>query len=1225
MRARLAALAVLCANAALPVRAQDLAAGFANPPDSARPHTWWHWMDGNVTKEGITADLEAMRRVGIGGAQVFTVGQGIPKGPVDFNSEAWHALFKHAASEAQRLGLEICLHNCAGWSSSGGPWVKPEHGMQAVTTSEARVTGPRRFDAVLAKPPARLDTYRDIAVLAFPTPAPERATMAAAGPQASTSNDAPDAAKLVDGKRNTSVTLPLPTAQAPVWVQVAFAQPYTARRFGVVLRGVADGGRGALLASDDGVKWRTLKAISWRREDTQALMYVLEPATARFFRVRFDAVGRRATALGVAELEIDARLTFDNVAGKTLAARHEGLGSGGATEAPAELVVRRADQVDLSAKMAPDGKLTWDVPAGDWTVLRVGYTPNGRNNHPAPREGVGLEVDKLSREAFDAFWAGHVGKVLATVGPLAGKSFNNVLIDSYEVGTQNWTARFRDEFRQRRGYDPVPFLATFTGRVVDHPQATERFLWDLRRTVCDLMAENYFLRCAELCRRNGLLFSVEPYGNGPFEDMAAGSEADVPMGEFWGQGGGNNSTKLAASVAHVYGRTHVGAESFTCTPEQGKWTNDPFELKASGDSAWCSGVNRFIFHRYAHQPWLDRQPGMTMGQWGLHFERTMTWFEQSAAWLKYMARGQFLLQAGRFVADVLVCSGEDAPVSLRGAAPKGYDFDGCSRDAVLHRLSFTDGALTLHSGMRYRVLQMTGGETMTPALLRRLSQLVQDGATVICARPQRAPGLTDFPRCDEEIKALAAELWGNVDGKTVTERAFGKGRIVWGKPLDAVLADLGVKPDCEPAAKPGARLLYIHRRVAETELYFVSNQKQTPEEIDVTFRVSGFVPELWHAESGLIERAPVWREVDGRTVVPLRLGPAGSVFVVFRTRNAGVYHLTDAQTKADAPSVAGPAVTVTKAVYEATDGTGGKDVTALVAALVRGGQLAFQADNATLGGDPTPLHVKRLMLDYTLDGKPRALSVPENQSVDLAAGAGTLAEPTMDLAVAADGSPLLWAWCNGTAQLTTITGKVLSVAVRDVPAPLAVAGPWALRFPPKWGAPEQVTLPKLVSWSDHPDAGVRYFSGTASYHQTLDVPPALVAPDRRLWLDLGQVKNLAQVFVNGRDLGVLWQPPFRVELTDVVKPGANRLEVRLTNLWPNRLIGDEQLPDDRQWDGMRLTAWPRWLLEGKPSPTGRYTFTTWHHWTKDMALLESGLLGPVRLRCALRVEPERVR
>ncbi|HJP83958.1 MAG TPA: glycosyl hydrolase, partial [Fimbriimonadaceae bacterium] len=490
--------------------ADPLAAGFANPPFSARPHTWWHWMNGNVTREGITADLEAMREVGIGGAQMFTVDQNIPAGPAGYAGPLWRELTTHAIREAGRLGIELCIHNCAGWSSSGGPWIKPSDAMQVLAWSETTVEGPRSFSEVLPKPKApqvvsAVDYYRDIAVYAFPTP------------------ENP-ASKPGDFLARTGVT------------------------------------RG------DG----------------------LEPV----------------------------------------------LGS--------QMGVSRSDIKVLSTNLSGDGRLEWEVPAGKWTILRMGHVPTGKDNHPAPPEGDGLEVDKLSKEALDQHWEGLMAKVIADAGPLAGKVLNNSLIDSYEVGSQNWTPKFREEFRKRRGYDCLPYMPAIAGINVSDKATTERFLWDFRRTIADLFAENYFGYFGQKCHQAGLKFSVEPYGNGGFDNIQAGSKADIPMGEFWIPGWSMESVKLAASVGHVYGKQIVGAESFTADEGSGRWLEEPFNMKAVGDRAFTNGLNRVIFHRYAMQPWVDVKPGMTMGPWGTHLDRTQTWWTEAKEWLRYLSRCQYL-------------------------------------------------------------------------------------------------------------------------------------------------------------------------------------------------------------------------------------------------------------------------------------------------------------------------------------------------------------------------------------------------------------------------------------------------------------------------------------------------------------------------------------------------------------------------------------------------------
>lgn len=1324
--AALAATAVLApASVAQTQTGAALERRFADPPGSAKPHTWWHWMHGMVTKVGITRDLEAMREVGLGGAQMFHVSNGIPPGPVGYMTPQWREMVKHAVTEADRLGLELCIHNCAGWSSSGGPWIEPELSMQVVVTSEHRVSGPAQFVDVLRQPPSRRDFYRDIAVLAFPTPQGEAVRVADLSPKITASAPGFDGSKIVDGNPGTYTMLPRATRDKPQHFQLEFARPYRASALTLVPGPGRNTNGGTLQISDDGAKFRTISGftIPTLRHRPLPLTISFGPLEARFYRVVFTRTDVKARRMTFSEVELDAGFRIDNWQSKAGFAGRGRLAPD-TRQADPSMAIRLESVVNITSKMDATGHLTWHVPQGQWTILRVGHTTTGKENHPAPDEGRGLECDKLSSRAADAHWAGMMAKVIQDVGPLAGKTLNNVLIDSYEVGYQNWTPLMREEFRKRRGYDMLPYLPAMTGRVVGSLDASERFLWDLRRTIADLFAENYFGRFADLCHQHGMMLSVEPYGNGNFDNLTAGSHADIPMSEFWVGSNSNAGSKQAASIAHTYGRKFVGAESFTAMPERGGWRVHPYAIKGLGDLIYCGGVNRFIFHRYAHQPWVDRQPGMTMGRFGFHFERTITWWKQAPAWTRYLARCQYLLQEGLFVGDLCYFYGEDAPQglpgrrSLRPAPPNGYDYDGCNADVVLNRMSVKDCRVVLADGMSYRVLVLPDSDAMRPAVLRKIRDLVRAGATVIGPRPTRSPSMEGWPGCDREVQAIAAEVWADCDGKAVTEHAFGQGKVIWGRPLEEVFAAMNLAPDFE-AAPETARIEYIHRRIDDTDIYFVSNQRQRFDAVDCTFRVAGKAPELWHPDTGRIESAAIFEQKGGRTTVSLCFDPHGSMFVVFRQPLGPMDSIASAEREGKSILHAEPPRAGKLEVLKATYGVfevatpDMVDVTAQLRALVRDGALSVRASNAiagdpasgvvkelqveytyngqkltktvgegqmlripdkpageqalvirkawyglippepdkaaesltvdvtaqlrarikdgrlsvvadnTLAGDPTPMVVKQLRVAYRLDGVAQSRTIAENQRLEIPDSA--VSEfPAADLAVAADGRLELRAWEAGAYELKSASGKTLRVDVQSVPAALDVSGPWRLRFPSGWGAPDAVVLHKLISWTDHSHPGVKHFSGTATYAKRVDIRAAMLGADKQLWLDLGQVKNIAEVSVNGKDLGVLWKPPFRVEITGLVKPGANELEVRVTNNWPNRLIGDAGRPDGLEWVGERVKAWPQWVLDGKPVPqTGRYTWTTWRHHSAGSELFASGLLGPVQLRSAARRIVER--
>ncbi|RYX80646.1 hypothetical protein EON83_27615 [bacterium] len=1166
---------------ALGAPVDGLRSGFLAPPQSAKPQTWWHWMNGNISKAGITADLEAMKRIGLGGATIVNVDGGIPEGPVEFMSAQWREDFKFAVQEADRLGLKLTVANCAGWSSSGGPWNTPANGMQRLTSSETRVAGGTAFDAVLAQPQTTLNYYRDIAVLAFKAPATR--------PEPSLSS--------TPGKleiKRASYQSPVATAAVDV----------TERLRDMIKRGQTSVGATSGDMGGDPAPGEVKELI---------LDFVLDgkPGT-----LTIEEWGRLIFPTSEKQLA-EARKQEKNPMNLTF------VRPPAPTDARPKEAIPLDGVVDLTAKMGAEGRLRWDVPAGEWVVVRMGYTATGTENHPAPAAGRGLECDKMSKSALDTHWNGFMGKVLSDVGPLAGKALDSALIDSYEVGNQDWTPGFQLEFRKRRGYDPIKYLPTFTGQVVGSPETTERFLWDMRRTVADLFAENYYGHFAQLCRQNGLQNVTEPYF-GPYESMQSGATADVVMGEFWAGSQGNPTIKLAASIAHSYGKSVVGAESFTATAEAGRWQNDPYSLKTLGDLMFSQGLNRYIFHRYAMQPWTNRAPGMTMGEYGFHFERTLTWWQQGKSWIDYIAHCQFLLQQGRAVADVAYFTGESSPVQMRigkPALPAGYDYDAVNADVLLHGATVKNGRLTLASGASYAALVLPPADSnLTPPLLQKLRDLVLAGATVVGPRPLRSPSLTGFPNSDVRVKQLADEMWGKSDGVRVLENSCGKGRVVWGKSLANVFAAQKLKPDFQYNGASGeTKLASIHRLAGEADIYFVSNQRQLFDAAECSFRVSGKIPELWHPESGVIEPAAMWSSANGLTKVRLDFEPAGSTFVIFRKPSGGTTaadHIVAGTSSIASVGFKQPQLVVQRAVYAASDGAGSADVTAKVAGMVKGNQLAVQVGSGVLGGDPARMHVKELRVDYTLDGVAGHASTRENGTLTIPAIASVGAPRQWEPIVAKNGAPAVKLWTNGNVQLRTAGGKTLRASAANVPAPQKVTGAWSLSFPPNWGAPPSVQLADLISWSDHTAPGVRYFSGTATYQKQITISAERLRAGRELWLDLGAVKNFAEVSLNGKALGVLWKPPFRVNVTQAAKAGANQLTVKVTNLWPNRLIGDEQLPPDAEWNGSALKAWPQWLLDGKPSPTGRLTFTTWRFWNKDSQLLPSGLLGPVKLETA---------
>jgi len=1052
--------------------ADALTEGFANPPRTAKPQTWYHMMNGNVTKEGITRDFEELARAGIGGIQMFDAGCAIPSGPMKFNSPEWFDLLKHAMTEARRLDLEICMPNCSGWSSSGGPWNPASNAMKKVVFTETRVKGGETFSGTLKEPKNPCGFYRDIAVLAVPVPP---ANLMPYSDQ-----------HLTGGPTNACVSCDGEVEAYGYSVKIGFRPVW--RAYAHLTVEVSHDGK-----TYEPYEERTL-SLTVSGRGTQDYRYVpfAKPMKLRGLRLtaRFTSTysSKRPVKAEVAGLRLERKLAVTSLDSKKLEFR--GDLEPQTSEGTPEQVVAKEAVLDLTSQ-TKDGALTWSAPASaaEWAVLRIGYATQPVHNHPASVGGEGFEVDKLSAAAMDYHFEQYIARLCRHLGPLAGgeTGLNNILVDSYEVGSQNWTQGFERIFRERRGYDLTPYLPVFAGYIVGNVDVTERFLWDFRRVVADLFAENYAGALAKKCHEYGLKLSLEPYGSGPFDNLQYGRYADIPMGEFWsmskhpGYCGQAGNAKYVSFVGHVWGKPYVATESFTANPvDSGAWLTTPELIKPIGDAAYADGVNRIIYHRYVHQPWADDRyvPGLTMGQWGMHFDRHNTWWPYAKEFLRYQARCQFLLQQGKHVADVLFWCGEDAPNqggNTDGGAvspytlPYGYDWDVCETEAF-KLLRVEKGEVVAPGGTTYRLLVLPAERKMSPEVLAKVDELVSSGAKVVGpACPMRAPGLRGTPETRIGIAEKAVAVWRK--GVLVTDAA-------------TTLKKMWIAPDVVFKAGPAAPQ-WDHRRTADADIYFLCRNNEKRETLTCSFRVKGRRPELWDAVTGERSEPRAWQAVDGRTEVTLDFETCGSVFVVFR--------------------------------------------------------------------------------DKASDGLKKA-------------------------------------------------------CVRKVVSEQTVDGPWNVTFETSYeGAPAPRTFDKLVSWTESADPDLKFLSGRGTYVKTVDIVPP--KDGERIVLDLGEVKNFAEVTVNGKTFAPLWKLPYRVDITDALIPRPSSLSIKVTNLWPNRLIGDDALPADIEWkpsEGVYqpIKEIPQWVKDGKKSPTGRHTFTTWRFWKADDPLLPSGLLGPVKVeRC----------
>jgi hypothetical protein len=1090
-----------------------LKSGFENPPEAAKPRVWWHWMNGNITKEGIKLDLEWMHRAGLGGFQNFDASLFTPQvveKRLVYMTPDWKDAFKYATTLADQLGLEEAIAGSPGWSETGGPWVPAKEAMKKYVWSEVRVEGGKPFTGTLPHPPTNSgafqnlpiedvggalgdsfkapEYYADSVVIAYKAAATD-VPLETLHPKITTSGGEIDPALLTDGDLVKAVELPMAKEiGGKAWIQYEFEKPETIRGITIVAgkKGAFDtfaapgGDSGkALEASDDGQSFHVVLEIPKGGASEHTLSFA--PVTAKYFRVTFKTMpvppnpfadlgmpsAPPPTDHEIAELVLHPGARVNRFEEKAAFNQMPDLYGFATADVGGQDVITKTDVIDLTSKMRPDGSLDWTPPEGNWVVVRFGYSLLGIANHPATKEATGLEVDKLNGAYVKHYMDGYLDSYKGTVGAdmMGRRGIRYVVTDSWEAGAQNWTDDMISKFTRMRGYDPRPWMPVLTGRIVESAKASDQFLWDLRKTIADLTADEHYGQVEASLKERGMGHYGESHeDNRAF--IADGMEVkkldDIPMSAMWVQKPGVNEIRYnynaddreSASVAHIYGQNLAAAESMTSCDAMTAWAWSPATLKPTADQEFLNGINRIVVHESAHQPLIDKAPGLTLGPCGQWFNRNETWAEQANVWTGYLARTSFLLQQGKFAADVLYYYGEDSNITAifhesAPDVPVGYNFDYINADGLIHELGVSGGKITTRSGMNYRVLALDKySRHMSLPVLRALYALVQQGAVVTGEKPADTPSLADDAA---EFKKLNDAMFGSGSGV----QTVGKGKVYAGQNAEATLKALSVAPDFD-YSKPenNQQILFLHRKVADGDLYFLDNRGDHEATVNASFRVTGKVPELWYAETGKTMPAS-FTIADGRTTVPLHFEPWGTVFVVFRKATKETSH--------------------------------------------------------------------------------------------------TLPKTTQ----------------NEVAKLE---------------------GPWTVAFQAGRGAPPSTTFDKLISWPESPDKGVKYFAGAATYTKTVQAPSDWFKKGSTLWLDLGEVKNLAVVTVNGKDVGTVWHTPYRVGVTSALKPGANEVQVKVINAWVNRLIGDLQ-----------------------PDVTTKYTFAAWKSYKADSPLLPSGLIGPVAL------------
>lgn len=1071
---------------------------FKNPPATAKPKTWLHAMSGNMSKLGMTKDLEAIAAAGQGGVLLFNIANGIPYGNVPYNSDKHHKIITHAAKECQRLNLTFGVHNCDGWTSSGGPWIKPEESMKMVVYSETIIEGGKRINIPLAQPSTLEGFYKDIAVVAYPALDTEIAD-AKFNPKI-TASDSEFDIDIIKQKGKTGSSKLNKNGENTPWILFDFGKIKEVRSFYLSYLGTLV--KTKLEISSDGKNFTEVNNFdSFKR--LGKLQWIIseqfDAIKARYFRISF------ARELEIINVKLSGTKPFNDFTKYTGFAEPKNYLDIKQNKDDNALI-KKASIRNLSKFMQANGVLKTNLPKGKWTIMRFGYTSTGAKNWPASKWGIGLECDKFSRSAMKKHFDAFSQNVINNSKNIAPNALQYIEIDSYEMGGQNWTDNFDTIFNQIKGYNLIPFLPVFAGKYVESTEAVAGVTYDLNDVFTQLVTNNYYKYFTELCNNNGLKSYIEPYGGGPVSPLDVSAHIDLPMTEFW-----MNRTKqkrLTGTIhgAHIYGKNIISAEAFTSTPDL-NWNNHPALAKTWGDMAWVAGVNEFMFHRFVHQANTKVKPGLTMGKWGANFDRTQTWWMNAGlAWFKYIARGSFLLRQGHPVADILVFVG-DLPHKngikrnkLKYKVPVGLNYDCTNSHALINRFTIKGKKLVLPEGNAYSHLVLHDTRLITLATLRRIKAIVDAGIPVIGHKPSKLAGYLVTDNDKLEFDDLTKYIWSRPN----CYKNFN---------FNSLQFDFKVKEK---------EVSFIHRKLDSTDIYFFYNKDKQPANYECVFNIANKIPELWNPKTGKTRKIANFKTEGSNTRVWVKLQALESTFITFRES----------------------ANTVTPAVGNYPDI-----------------QFFFKPDN-------------------------------------------TLIAETFS---------------NLGSSVVLQNGKSLTIPSIPLPKPVDLSTDWNVEFLKEHHFKANRNFSTLSDWKDSSEENIKYYSGTAMYKKTFTITKEN-KDDFLSILDLGKVDIVADVFVNGKSAGILWIAPFKLDITNFLKEGENLLEIKITNQWNNRLVGDENYPE--QNGGYKTSSYipdenskmPDWYINNQPIPNGpRTTFSSWNFNKKGDALLPSGLKGPVKI------------
>jgi len=1073
-------------------------ADFKNPPDRVKIHTWWHWMDGNITQEGITKDLEAMHEQGIVQATILNIGLfgerdfGVKK--VNFNSPEWYEMFMWALKEANRLGIAIGAHNCDGWSTSGGPWITPEMSMKEYTWTKTILNAAQSGKIKLRKPLAVHDFYNDVAVVAIKGKNTlnsfQRAT------PLTLLNDNQNVDYIFDGCPVSAMKIDKGDK-----VTFRFNKTFTAEKITILPRRTFMWQNPAdftstyrISSADDGINFNTISEFTVKGLNNVAQVS-FDKTSAKFFRLELLETNNLDSwiPLTIGECELlpayekplftPEIVNFSEKAGDVKAANKEAYCNQVETSGTNEL----KEVIDLTSKMSSDGTLKWKPAEGEWTIIRFGYTTTGTVNAPATSAGTGLECDKMDTVALNLHFNSFAAKLIKKAGKFTGNTFKFILVDSWECGFQNWTANMMQKFENCRGYSLIPVIPVLCGESSGNRDADNAVLFDFRETIAELIEDNYYKHLSNLLHRNNMELHAEViygYTNYPALDILRTTQyVDLPMYEFWSATDDKQNltyhpsagieVNMPAFAAIGYEKQVLGAEAYT---GMSHYSETPADLKPFGDRAFCSGINQMILHSYVHQP-NDKKPGMTLWQYGSHFNRNNTYWPYLSEWFTYQARVQNVLQNSVASHDVLYYLGDQLPQFFvndkSNVIPFGYTFNACNHDILTNRIQVVDGKMLLNGKSAYSLLVLPPDPGLNFETLKRVQELVKEGVVLFAPRPQNMLSLHDIENHKNDFANLINKVWGKIDGQAVTSNAYGKGKVYWGISISDVLKTENILPEVSTQQNDSTNLLFIHKKAGECDVYFLMNQRNQTISREISFRVTEKTPEIWDPESGNVIKPAVYTMDKKYTMLPVNLQAYESLFFIFKNEKPVKY----------------------------------------IKSVKQNGKQIFPAENpSNLQDLPTVIR-------------------DNNSFVCISKTEGEFE---------------LFSNQEKTYKLKSLAPKVFEIS--------HFAG--KITFEPSYTANIKPVEFKNLTWlTESENSEIKYFSGTASYSISFQFPVEKIQNSDSILLDLGEFESPAEIKLNGKKLGSVWKAGKCLSIKGILK-AANMLEVSVANTFRNRFIGD---------------------------------------------------------------------